>query len=54
MSRDENGELIATPFDRQDSSMQRIFARADCLIIRPPMAKAAQKGDMVEIMMIQF
>jgi molybdopterin molybdotransferase len=33
----------------QDSSMLATLARADCLIIRPPHAPAAQTGDEVEI-----
>lgn len=36
--RDNKGRLIAEPFDRQDSSMMKIFAHADCLIVRPPHA----------------
>jgi molybdopterin molybdotransferase len=40
---------IATPFSKQDSAMLARFADADCLIIRPPLAPAAQKGDSVRI-----
>ncbi len=40
-----NGEEIATAFDKQDSSMLSLMASADCLIIRPPFANAASKGD---------
>ena len=38
------------PADRQDSSMVRTLARADCLIVRPPHAPAAQPGDSVEVL----
>ena len=44
-----DGELIATPFDKQDSSMLSHFARAGCLVIRPPDAAPARAGDRVEI-----
>ncbi len=35
---------------RQDSSMLRTLARADCLIVREPHASAAVPGDLVEIL----
>ncbi|WP_312222484.1 molybdopterin molybdotransferase MoeA [Rhizobium rhizoryzae] len=38
LSRDADGRLIAEPFDKQDSSMMKIFAHSDCLIVRPPHA----------------
>ncbi len=44
------GEEVATPFDRQDSSMMANFARADCLVIRPPEAPAVPKGARVRIL----
>lgn len=37
-------------FPAQDSSMLRTLAHADCLIIRPPHAPAAQVGDTVQIL----
>lgn len=48
-SRNEEGETIASPFGKQDSSMLSRLAKADCLIIRPPHAPAAKAGDFVEI-----
>ncbi|ODP37550.1 gephyrin-like molybdotransferase Glp [Sphingomonas turrisvirgatae] len=36
----------------QDSSMLRTLARADCLIVRPPHAPHAARGDSVEILQI--
>ena len=36
-----DGRLVAMPAGRQDSSMLAAFARADCLIMRPPHAPAA-------------
>ena len=29
-----DGELLARPFDSQDSSLQRLLAAADCLVVR--------------------
>lgn len=45
----ENGEMIATPFPRQDSAMVSRLAKADCLILRPPHAPAAEAGDRVTV-----
>jgi molybdopterin molybdotransferase len=45
-----DGALIATPFDRQDSAMLSLLARAGCLVIRPPHAPAAQAGEPVPIL----
>ncbi len=49
LSRDGDGTLVATPFERQDSSMMARLARADCLVVRPPGAPAAKAGERVEI-----
>ncbi|MBS9720437.1 molybdopterin molybdotransferase MoeA [Tianweitania sp. BSSL-BM11] len=46
-------QLTVTPFGLQDSSMLNTLARADCLIIRPPFAPAADGGELVQIMMIR-
>lgn len=46
------GERIAEPFALQDSSMQKIFAEADGLIVRAPHAAEAAAGDEVEILML--
>lgn len=43
-----NGGVVAAAI--QDSSMLRTLARADCLIVRPPHAPAANSGDSVEIL----
>jgi len=48
--RDENGQLMARPFGRQDSSMLRNFSAADILIIRPPLAPAAKAGSSVPVL----
>jgi molybdopterin molybdotransferase len=41
--------VVVTPMTRQDSSMLRALAEADCLIIRPPHAPPAKAGERVEI-----
>ncbi|NQU61075.1 MAG: molybdopterin molybdotransferase MoeA [Rhodospirillales bacterium] len=46
---DDAGNMVATPFERQDSSMMARLADADCLIVRPPDAAPAKKGSTVEI-----
>ena len=48
LSRD-NGQLVATPFPKQDSSMFSRLAAADCLLIREPHAEPAKAGTNVEI-----
>ena len=40
-----SGLAHVTPLPRQDSSMLRALSAADCLIIRPPFAPAAQAGE---------
>ncbi len=49
LSRDDDGNLVATPFERQDSAMMARLAKADCLVVRPPEAPAAKVGERVEI-----
>jgi molybdopterin molybdotransferase len=49
LQTDAGGRLIATPFDRQDSSMLATLTRADCLVVRAPNAPAARAGEAVEI-----
>ena len=44
-----DGTLQAVAFEKQDSSMMKIMADSDCLIIRPPHAPAAAIGDSVQI-----
>jgi molybdopterin molybdotransferase len=50
LSRSPDGDLVAKPFESQDSSLVTVLARADCLIVRPPFAPAASKDDTVEIL----
>ncbi len=50
---DGNGALVATPFEAQDSAMMASFARADCLVVRPPHAPPAKAGERVEIVRLR-
>jgi molybdopterin molybdotransferase len=49
-----DGSRTATPFNKQDSSMQRTFRDAHCLIIRAPNAPAASPGDLAPILTLDF
>ena len=44
LARGADGALIATPFALQDSSLVKLLARADALVIRAPDALAAMAG----------
>jgi molybdopterin molybdotransferase len=50
----ETGLPVATPFDMQDSSLLRVLAQAQCLVIREPHAPAAAAGDPCRIIRLQF
>jgi molybdopterin molybdotransferase len=47
------GVLMADPFALQDSSMQRVFAHADALIIRSVDAPPAAAGDEVAVLLLE-
>ena len=49
-----DGARTATPFAKQDSSMQRTFRAAHCLIIRPPHAPEAPGGTLAPILLLDF
>jgi len=49
LSRNHDGDLVATPFTSQDSSLMATLSRAECLVIRPPHAPAAQAGERCDI-----
>jgi molybdopterin molybdotransferase len=50
ITRDEDGTTVATAFPRQDSSMLSLIAKADCLVIRPPLAPPVAAGASVNIL----
>jgi molybdopterin molybdotransferase len=45
LTRDASGAWVATPFANQDSSLVKVLAQAQCLVIRPPHAPAARRGE---------
>ena len=49
-----DGARSTAPFDKQDSSMQRTFRDAQCLIIRPPNAGEAPAGTLVPVLFLDF
>lgn len=51
--RRENGRLVATPFNVQDSSMLGLLAQADALVIRAPFAAAAEAGSPCQVLMLR-
>ncbi len=48
-----DGTLLATPFQRQDSSMLATLAKSDCLLVRPPHAPAAKAGESCEVILMR-
>ena len=46
-----DGTLEVFPFEVQDSSMMRLMATADCLVVRPPLAPAIAAGALVPIVL---
>ncbi|TPI50184.1 molybdopterin molybdotransferase MoeA [Mesorhizobium sp. B2-9-1] len=51
--REDAGTLIATPFGIQDSSMLRMLADANGLIVREPFAPAAEAGAECSVLMLR-
>lgn len=45
LRRSDDGQLIASPFGKQDSSMMNILSQSGCLIIREPFAPALVAGE---------
>ncbi|CAN1565001.1 MoeA Molybdopterin biosynthesis enzyme [Rhabdaerophilaceae bacterium] len=52
LAQNDRGELVATPFDSQDSALSGVLARAQALLIRPPYASAAKAGTVCSIIRI--
>ena len=50
----EDGSFRVEPFSTQDSSMQKLLAEANALILRRPHALAAKAGDLVEVLLLDF
>ena len=53
LSRDDKGDIVATPYGKQDSSMFATIARADALVIRKPFASALKAGSAVEFIALK-
>ena len=53
IARGEDGTLLVTPFDRQDSSMMKIFAESEGLLIRPPHAPASAAGAACDVLLLR-
>ena len=53
LGHDGDGALVATPFAKQDSSMLSLLVKAQCLVVRPPHAPAAPRGQTVEIVPLE-
>ena len=54
MRRGDDGSIIATPYPKQDSSMLRTLAEANCFIIRPPFDRARREGEAIDILLFDF
>ncbi len=54
LERSGDGPIIATPFERQDSSMLRTLAHSQGLLVREPHAPPAQPGDTVSVLELDF
>ena len=50
----KDGALMVTPVTDQDSSLLSPLAHADCLIVRPPHAPAAESGTAVDVLPLDF
>jgi molybdopterin molybdotransferase len=53
LQRQDDGQLVATAFGKQDSSMLRRLSDADCLIVRPPHGAAIKAGTAVPILRLR-
>lgn len=50
LATNADGVPVATPLDQQDSSLLRVVAEADCLILRRPESPEAKPGDPCRIL----
>jgi molybdopterin molybdotransferase len=50
---ENGGDPSVTPFTTQDSSMLKVFAEANGLVIRAPFAPAAAAGETVRVLMLR-
>lgn len=50
----KTGLPVATPFELQDSSLLRVLAHSQCLIVREPHAKPAAAGDLCRVIRLDL
>lgn len=53
LRRRDDGELEVQSFGKQDSSQMKIFARSDCLVVRPPHAAALPAGGRCTVLLLR-
>ncbi|MGV3553254.1 molybdopterin molybdotransferase MoeA [Rhizobium sp.] len=53
LRRREDGLLEALSYGKQDSSQMKIFARSDCLIVRPPRAEPVEAGTRCQVLVLR-
>ncbi len=53
IARAPDGAFLVTPFDKQDSSMMKIFAESEGLLIRAPHAPAANAGTPCDVLLLR-
>ena len=46
----EDNNILATPINKQDSSMITQFSHSDCLIVRDPFEEVKHKGELIKIL----
>ena len=54
LSFSDDGILQVDPYNKQDSSMNSILAKSDCLVVREPNAPSAMVGDLVKILRLDY
>ena len=53
LTKAADGGWLAEPFSKQDSSMMKVFSRADCLVIRPPRAPQLDVGSPTPVIVLR-
>lgn len=53
LTKSADGDWLAEPFSKQDSSMMKVFSRSDCLIIRPPHVPELATGAPCPILLLR-
>ncbi|PKA39432.1 molybdopterin molybdenumtransferase MoeA [Rhizobium sullae] len=53
LAKSSSGNWLVEPFGKQDSSMMKVFAHADCLIVRPPHAPQLPAGTPCPVMLLR-